>query len=116
MTRPFLLALASLLVAGAAQAEPRLAKALPAAESAGAAPAAIELQFNEAIAPKDSVVQLMRNDTGANVEVTAQPAKDGKTLQASPKAPLTPGSYMVMWSAAGPDGARANGDYNFTVK
>lgn len=118
MTRAFLLPLAvtAALAAGVAQAEPKLAKAEPAAESSGAAPAAIALQFNEAIAAKDSVVQLMRNDTGANVEVTAQPAKDGKSLQAAPKAPLTPGSYMVMWSAAGPDGARANGDYNFTVK
>ena len=116
MTRAFLLTLACVLAAGAAQAEPKLAKALPAAESAGAAPRAIELQFSEAITPKDSVVQLMRNDTGANVEVTAQPARDGKTLQAAPKGPLAPGSYMVMWSAAGPDGARANGDYNFTVK
>jgi methionine-rich copper-binding protein CopC len=116
MTRALLLAAAALLAAGAAHAEPKLAKAQPAADSAGAAPKAIELEFNETVAPKDSVVQLMRNDTGANVEVAAQPAKDGKSLQATPNSPLTPGSYMVMWSAAGADGARANGDYNFTVK
>ncbi len=116
MTRAFFLAFASLLAAGAAHAEPKLAQALPAVDSAGAAPKAIELQFSEAVAAKDSVVQLMRNDTGANVEVAAQPTQDGKTLQATPKAPLTPGSYMVMWSAVGADGARANGDYNFTVK
>ena len=116
MTRALLIALAALAAAGAAQAEPRLAQALPAAESAGAAPKAIELHFDGTVAPKDSVIQLMRNDTGANVEVKAQPAPDGKSLAATPKAPLSPGSYMVMWSAAGPDGARANGDYNFTVK
>jgi methionine-rich copper-binding protein CopC len=116
MTRTALLALAALAVAGAAHAEPRLAKASPAADSSGVAPKAIELEFDGAVATKDSVVQLMRNDTGANVEVEAQPSKDGKHLAAAPKAPLTPGEYMVMWSAAGPDGARANGDYNFTVK
>ncbi len=116
MIRAYLLAFAAVLSAGAAQAEPKLAKAVPAAESAGAAPGSIELQFSEAVAPKDSVVQLMRNDNGANVEVEATPTHDGKSLAATPKAPLTPGSYMVMWSAAGPDGTRANGDYNFVVK
>lgn len=116
MTRLSLIALAALAVAGAAHAEPKLAKAMPAADSSGAAPKAFELEFSEQVAPKDSVIQLMRNDTGANVEVQAQPAKDGKHLAATPKAPLKPGSYMVMWSAAGADGARANGDYNFTVK
>jgi methionine-rich copper-binding protein CopC len=117
MTRLFLAALAApLLIAGAAQAEARLAKASPAVDATGPAPKTIALEFSEAVAPAGSVVQLMRNDTGANVDVTPAPAKDAKTLQATPKAPLAPGEYMVMWSAVAADGSRANGDYNFTVK
>ena len=106
-----------LLGASQAQAHAHLAKAAPAANATVAAPAAIQLQFNEKLAPKFSGVQLMRNDTGANVEVVSAVApKDPKTLQARPKAPLKPGEYMVMWFAVGPDGHRMTGDYNFTVK
>jgi copper resistance protein C len=105
------------LAAGEAQAHAHLAKAVPAANATVAAPATIQLQFNEKLAPKFSGVQLMRNDTGANVEVVSAVApKDGKSLQARPKAPLKPGEYMVMWFAVGPDGHRMTGDYNFTVK
>jgi methionine-rich copper-binding protein CopC len=117
MSRLFLAALAApLVIASGAHAEARLAKASPAADSAGPAPKAIELQFSEAVAPANSAVQLMRNDTGANVEVVPAPPQNARTLQATPKAPLAPGDYMVMWSAVGADGTRANGDYNFTVR
>jgi methionine-rich copper-binding protein CopC len=106
-----------LLAAGQAQAHAHLSKAAPAANATVAAPAMIQLQFNEKLAPKFSGVQLMRNDTGANVEVVSTVApKDAKSLQARPKTPLSPGSYMVMWFAVGPDGHRMAGDYNFTVK
>ena len=42
---------------------------------------------------------------------------NGKTVDATPKAALAPGQYMVMWYAvAADDGHKTNGDYNFTVK
>lgn len=118
MTRFFSLALlvAPLLIASQAQAHAHLQTAVPAAGATVAAPKAISLQFNEKLSAKFSGVQLMRNDTGANVEVAPVASKDPKGLQAAPKAPLTPGEYMVMWHAVGTDGHRLTGNYNFTVK
>jgi hypothetical protein len=112
------LLVAPLLFAAAnAQAHTRLAKASPAANATVPAPRTIQLQFNEKVATRFSGVQLMRNDTGANVEVASTVApQDRKTLRAQPKAPLAPGPYMVMWHAVGPDGHRMTGNYNFTVK
>jgi methionine-rich copper-binding protein CopC len=110
------LAAAPLMFAGAAQAHAHLAKAVPAADATVAAPSVISLQFNEKLAAKFSGLQLMRNDTGANVAVAAAATKDAKVLSAKPKAPLAPGSYMVMWHAAGADGHRTTGNYSFTVK
>jgi methionine-rich copper-binding protein CopC len=110
------LAAAAALVAAQASAHAKLAKSEPAANASGAAPSAIKLEFNEKLSAKFSGVQLMRNDTGANVQVAPAASKDPKALVVQPKAPLKPGSYMVMWYAVGDDGHRTNGDYNFTVK
>jgi methionine-rich copper-binding protein CopC len=52
---------------------------------------------------------------GDNVEVASKAG--GKSVDATPKAKLAPGQYMVMWYAvAADDGHKTNGEYNFTVK
>ena len=118
MKRLFALTLlaAPVLFTGQAQAHAHLQVAAPAAGASVAAPKAISLQFNEKLSAKFSGVQLMRNDTGANVDVAPVASKNPKGLQVAPKAPLTPGEYMVMWHAVGTDGHRLTGNYNFTVK
>jgi len=107
------LAAVAAALAGQAQAHAALVKADPAKEaSVGAAPT-INLQFSEKVEPKFSGAQLMKAN-GDNVPVTSKAS--GNTIVATPKAPLKPGSYMVMWYAVADDGHRSNGDYNFTVK
>ena len=102
------------LVATAADAHAKLVKAPPTANATGAAPSVIHMEFNEKLEPKFSGAQLMKAD-GTNVEVVAK--ANGKTVDATPKAALAPGQYMVMWYAvAADDGHKTNGDYNFTVK
>jgi methionine-rich copper-binding protein CopC len=118
MTAKFTLAaglvLAATLVASGAQAHAKLVKATPSANAAGAAPRTIHLEFSEKLEPKFSTAMLMKAD-GSNVDVAA--TVKGKTVDATPKAPLAPGQYMVMWSAvAADDGHKTSGDYNFTVK
>ena len=102
------------LIGTGAEAHAKLVKATPTANGTGAAPPVIHLEFSEKLEPKFSGAQLMKAD-GTNVDVVAK--ANGKTVDATPKAALAPGQYMVMWYAvAADDGHTTNGDYNFTVK
>ena len=104
---------AALLAASQAQAHARLVKADPGDKASVAAPAAVHLQFSEKLEPKLSGADLMKAD-GNSLASTA--AVVGKTVKVTPKAPLVPGGYMVMWYAVSDDGHRTQGEYNFTVK
>jgi methionine-rich copper-binding protein CopC len=104
----------ALLVGSGASAHAKLVKANPAAASTVGAPPTLELQFSEKLEPKFSGVELMTLK-GDDVPVTS--AVSDKTVTVTPKAPLKPGAYMVMWKAvAADDGHKTKGDYNFVVK
>jgi hypothetical protein len=48
--------------------------------------------------------------------MTTSVAADGKTLKATPKARLAPGSYRVDWHAVAADTHRIKGSFAFTVR
>jgi methionine-rich copper-binding protein CopC len=104
------------LVASQAQAHAHLVKASPAADATVGAPTALQLQFSEKLEPKFSGVDLMTLKGEAVAVSSTVDGKDGKSLAATPKAPLKPGAYMVMWHVVSADGHKMKGDYNFTVK
>ena len=108
-----LAAIAALMSASGAQAHAHLVKASPAENATVARPAVLHLEFSEKLEPKFSAAVLMKADGGA-VAVSSKAA--GKAIDATPKAPLAPGRYMVMWHALSADGHKSNGQYNFTVK
>jgi methionine-rich copper-binding protein CopC len=109
-----LLAAPLALIGSGAEAHAKLLKANPAANASGATPQVIHLEFSEKLEPKFSGAQLMKA-SGETIGVVAK-AK-GKAVDATPKAKLAPGQYMVMWYAvAADDGHKSNGEYNFTVK
>ena len=96
-----------------AEAHAHVIKSDPAEKAAVAAPKAIHLTFNEGLEAKFSGVDLMTAD-GKAVPVIAK--TKGKAIDATPKARLAAGEYMVMWHAVADDGHKSKGSYNFTVK
>ncbi|MEO6338754.1 MAG: copper homeostasis periplasmic binding protein CopC [Caulobacteraceae bacterium] len=106
------LACVLLLTATQASAHAHLVTSTPAKDASVAAPKQLALSFSEKLEPKFSGIELMKAD-GAKVVVTSTVA--GKAMSATPKAPLAPGSYMVMWHVVSTDGHRMKGDYAFTV-
>ncbi|QEE29113.1 copper resistance protein CopC [Terriglobus albidus] len=89
---------------------------LPAADSAGPAPAKVVVTFSEPVEAKFSSLALT-DEKGATVgtEKSAGVAGDPKTLTLEvPK--LTPGDYLVHWVSVAPDGHKMQGEYKFTVK
>lgn len=102
-----------LILATGAQAHAHLVKSSPAANAAVAAPAVLHLDFSETLEPKFSSAALMKAD-GSPVAVKA--VAKGKAVDATPAAPLSPGAYMVVWTAVAADGHKVSGNYNFTVK
>lgn len=107
------LAVPALLFATTASAHAHLVKSDPAANATVAAPKSLHLQFNEKLEAKFSAADLM-TAAGAPVAVTSKAAGEG--IETTPKAPLAPGAYMVMWHVLSADGHKAQGSYNFTVK
>lgn len=123
MRRVFVPAAAALLVvAGAANAHPKLVSATPAPNATVAKPARLELRFSEKLMPKFSGADLMM--TGMNgmkhapmkVASAATVAADGRTLVISPKSPLGAGTYSVAWHVVSADTHRITGNYAFAVK
>lgn len=115
---------ATMLVAGVAQAHPKLVSATPAADSIVAKPAKIELHFSEKLVPALSGVDLVM--TGMPGMSSHAPMKmkglvtavgaDGKSLIVTPKAPLPAGDYKLNWHAVAGDSHRVEGSYVFKVK
>lgn len=94
----------------------RLAKSLPAADSAEAAPKEIRLWFTEQVDPKLSSISLLRSDS-SKVEIgKAGGTDDAKSIAAPVPTTLAPGGYIVVWRTAGDDGHAVRGKYPFTVK
>lgn len=123
MRRVFVPAAAALLVvAGAANAHPKLVSATPAPNATVAKLARLELRFSEKLMPKFSGADLMM--TGMNgmkhaptkVASAATIAADGRTLVIAPKSPLAASTYSVAWHVVSADTHRITGNYAFAVK
>ena len=94
-----------------------LVKSAPAAgESVVAAPKEIRLWFAEEVEPKFSSVTLMKPDSTKVAVSKARATDDPKSLAADIAAPLSSGTYTVIWRTAGDDGHAVRGKYSFSVK
>lgn len=110
---------AMLLVAGAAQAHPKLLAVTPADGATVAAPRTVVLRFSET---------LVKAFTGLDVTKLAAPGMAampmpefaavvvGKTVTATFRKPLPAGSYRIDWHAVAGDTHRITGKTGFTVR
>ena len=83
-----------------------------------AAPAAIELWFNEKVDLAMSRVQVVdaAQKAVALAPLSRDEAKKDAPVVAQVKAPMAPGAYTVNWVAAGADGHPAKGSFGFTIR
>ncbi len=110
-------ALALVGMATEASAHAHLLTSNPAANAAVPAPKQLTLKFSEKLQPKFSglsVTMPQMNNMAAPVKVAV--SKDGKSLVATPTAPLSAGVYKVAWHAVTADTHRVQGAYSFTVR
>lgn len=112
---PVMAAIATLGLAGAAEAHAHLVASTPAANASGAAPSQIELKFSEAPLTKFSGISVS-NAAGRSVPAMAMKGADAKTLTFMPTSPFKPGVYSVKWHAVTPDTHRTEGGFTFTVR
>ena len=116
--------LATALVATAAQAHPKLASTMPAANAVVASPPKIELHFTEKLlAPMSGVDLTMTDMPGMKMRAPMKmpPLKtsvgaDGMTLIATPAKPLPAGTYKLSYHVVSADTHRVAGDYTFKVQ
>lgn len=103
--------------AGLANAHAHLVSAVPpAGGTVAAAPTEIDLTFSEQLNVKFTGIKITGPD-GAEVKVDSEMLMDGdKTLMATLKEALAPGSYKVSWHALSQDGHKSQGSYDFIVK
>lgn len=104
-------ATALLLVAVTAQAHTHLEASSPADKSTVAAPAALEMHFNEAT--RITALTLQKG-TQAATRVDGLPAQPAKEIRV-PVSGLAAGTYTVNWRAIGDDGHVVSGSFGFTV-
>lgn len=118
-----LLAIAALVAPLPASAHPKLLAVTPAANTAAAPTARVQLVFSERLVPQFS---------GAEVVMTGMPgmkmhgptrmpgkaglAADGKTLVVTFAKPLPKGSYRVDWHVVSADTHRVQGNYSFEIR
>ncbi|MGE3692677.1 MAG: copper homeostasis periplasmic binding protein CopC [Novosphingobium sp.] len=107
-----------------AAAHTQLVGSNPAANAAVAAPTKIELRFNEAVIGATARATIaMTGMPGmashapmAITGFTAKLGKDRKSMTLLLRRPLTAGTYVVTWTAAGADTHRMSGTFSFTVR
>ncbi|NJC32612.1 hypothetical protein GGR88_000086 [Sphingomonas jejuensis] len=112
------LAAAAALVASPAFAHTRLVSANPAPNaSVRAAPAQLQITFNEAVLPRFVTVAVTGPD-GAKLHVAtvAVDPENRSRVNAVVRGFQRPGAYKVDWSAAGSDMHRMTGSYSFTLR
>jgi methionine-rich copper-binding protein CopC len=117
MTIGSLAVLAMSLLAGSADAHPKLTSASPAADvSNTVSPTEIKLNFSEGVIAKLSGVEL-KDEAGKKIPtgVAATDPKDQKQLVVPLPTPLTAGHYTVTWHAVSEDTHRVKGEYSFGV-
>lgn len=101
-----------------ALAHTRLVASNPAADSrVAAAPRELRLTFSEKSELAVSRVQLLGPDgkAVALAPLAAAPGDSGRTMVASVRAPLAPGTYTVVWQVVGRDGHPVRGRFSFVV-
>lgn len=102
--------------AGSAWAHAHLKTSAPAAGTAAAAPAEIDLAFTEGVNPKFTGIALSGPGGAA---VPTGPARLGSGGDATLAVPisgrLAPGAYKVDWHALAVDGHKTEGSFTFTV-
>jgi len=111
MIRRMLIVLSLLGATAVAHAHAHLVESAPADKSRVAAPAAVELKFNEAV--KLTALTLQHGKEAAK-PLAPLPAKDSATLKV-PLPTLAAGDYVVAWRVAGDDGHIMSGTLAFTV-
>ena len=109
-------AVAMALWTSPAQAHAKLLASDPAANSTGAVPKNIHLQFSEAIA-KNLSSAVVTNSSGRPVATMSMNAQDAKSMDSMPMAAMPAGVYTVTWTAvSSDDGYKISGQFTFTVK
>jgi copper resistance protein C len=109
--------IATLAVAGAAQAHPKLVASVPAANGQAGHVHEVRLTFNEPVTPAFSGLAIKGPDGKAvAVGKGGLDPKDKKTLVTPLPAGLAPGAYEVTWHAVASDTHRIQGSYRFSVK
>lgn len=107
------------MLAGAANAHPKLVSASPAANATVAKPARVQLRFSEKLMPAFSKADLMMEAKGMAAmkhPSTSALAADGRTLVITPQGQLHPGRYTVNWHVVSTDTHKVAGSYAFAVK
>jgi copper resistance protein C len=109
--------LAISLLAGSANAHPKLNSASPPADvSSKVSPTEIKLNFSEGVIAKFSGVEL--KDAAGKTIIAGAPVTDPKNqkqLVVPLPTPLTAGHYTVTWHAVSEDTHRVKGEYSFGV-
>ena len=78
-------------------------------------PRTITLTFNERLVPAFSKFELTMPAHDMKVPVTTSVSRDGKQIVGALSSRLMKGSYQINWTAAGADGHKMSGHYNFKV-
>lgn len=109
-------ALALLLAAAPAWAEPRVEASVPAANATVGAPANLfEVRFNEAVNHYQSRLEILRD--GQVLETLRPRLETEPRILAATARPLAPGSYVLRWEARSAfDGSVSQGSIPFTVR
>lgn len=111
--------LLGLVLAPLALAHPALLRSTPAQGAAVAPTAQIDLEFNEAVMPRATQLQLSMGH--GSMQMPMAPAQqqvldDGHTLRATFSSLLPAGSYRLQWRAVGQDSHPMTGEFTFTIK
>lgn len=105
-------------LSSAALAHPKLASALPDANSTvTTVPNELRLKFNEELEASFSGAEI-KGDDDRKIETgkASTDPKDSTQLVIPLQSPLSAGTYTVTWHAVGADSHKVKGSYSFTVK
>ena len=109
------------LIAGVAEAHPRLLGTNPAANATVPAPRSIQLRFSERLVGQFSGADVVKLGPGGRpaLKIATMRAKlgaDGRSFTIVPRSPLLPGTYQLAWHAVSTDTHRVQGNYLFRVR
>ncbi len=114
------IATAALVLAGAAEAHPKLVSTSPMSNTTVARPAHVALRFSEKLMPAFSKANLtmvaMSGMPASKIASAVALAADGCTLVITPRTSLHAGRYSVAWHVVSTDTHKAAGTYAFAVK